>query len=134
MSADINIKAIQSVYEAFGAGDVAAILDAVTEDVDWASDTASTAAPWYGVRHGKDQVRGFFEAFGSEMDVEQFDLVSIAGNDTDVHTVVRMKATRRSSGKSIEMNLHHYFVLDDGRISYYRGSEDTAQTEALFRG
>jgi ketosteroid isomerase-like protein len=74
------------------------------------------------------------EAFGSEMEVEQFELVSIAGNDTDVHTVVEMKATRRSTGASVAMNLHHYFVLDDGRISYYRGSEDTALTEALFRG
>ena len=133
MSADINIKTIQSVYEAFGTGDVAAILDAVTEDVDWASDTTSTAAPWYGVRHGKDQVRGFFEAFGAEMEVQQFDLVSIAANDTDVHSVVKMNATRRANGKSIEMNLHHYFVLDDGRISYYRGSEDTALTETIFR-
>jgi ketosteroid isomerase-like protein len=134
MSADINIKTIQSVYDAFGTGDVGAILDALTDDVDWASDTTSTAAPWYGVRKGKDQVRGFFEAFGSEMEVEQFDVVSIAGNDTDVHTVVKMKATRRSTGASIAMNLHHYFVLDDGRISYYRGSEDSALTEAIFPG
>jgi len=45
MSADANTKTIMSVYEAFGRGDVAAILDAVTDDVDWASEAAGTAAP-----------------------------------------------------------------------------------------
>jgi len=50
MSAQDNIKTITQVYEAFGRGDVAAVLDAVTDDVDWAAEAASSAAPWYGVR------------------------------------------------------------------------------------
>ncbi len=44
MSADANSKTIMSVYEAFGRGDVAAILDAVTDDVDWAAEAAGTAS------------------------------------------------------------------------------------------
>ena len=83
MSADANIKTITGLYEAFGRGDVAAILDAVTDDVDWAAEAASSAAPWYGVRHGKDGVAAFFTAFGSTMEVEEFTPVSIAANDTD---------------------------------------------------
>ena len=63
MSADANIKVISEVYQAFGRGDVAAILDAVTDDVDWAAEAASSAAPWYGVRHGKDAVAAFFSDF-----------------------------------------------------------------------
>jgi ketosteroid isomerase-like protein len=31
------------------------------------------------------------------------------------------------------MNLHHFFTLRDGKIVYYRGTEDTAQTEAALR-
>ena len=45
MSADTNIKTIAQVYEAFGRGDVAAILDAVTDDVDWAAEASLAAAP-----------------------------------------------------------------------------------------
>ena len=48
MSADANIKTIMGVYEAFGRGDVAAIVEAVTDDVDWAAEAAGTAAPWSG--------------------------------------------------------------------------------------
>jgi ketosteroid isomerase-like protein len=134
VSADTNIKTIATVYEAFGRGDVAAILGAVTDDVDWAAETTSTAAPWYGVRHGKDAVADFFTAFGSTMDVEEFTPVSFAANDTDVLTVVRFAARSRATGRSAAMDLHHFFRFRDGKIAYYRGTEDTAQTEAVLRG
>ena len=134
MNADANIKTIARVYEAFGRGDVAAILDAVTDDVDWASEAASSAAPWYGVRHGKDGVAAFFTAFGSTMEVEEFTPVSFAANDTDVLTVVRFRARSRATGKAAEMDLHHFFTFRDGKIAYYRGTEDTAQTEAVLQG
>jgi hypothetical protein len=39
----------------------------------------------------------------------------------------------RSTGKTAAMNLHHFFRFRDGKIAYYRGSEDTAQTEAALR-
>jgi uncharacterized protein len=134
VSADANIKTITAVYEAFGRGDVAAILDAVTDDVDWAAEAASSAAPWYGVRHGKDAVAAFFSDFGSTMEVEEFTPVSFAANDTDVLTVVRFRARSRSTGQTAQMNLHHCFKFRDGKIAYYRGTEDTAQTETVLRG
>ena len=134
MSAEENIKTITSVYEAFGRGDVAAILDAVTDDVDWAAEAASTGAPWYGVRHGKDEVAKFFADFGSTMEVEEFTPVSVAANDTDVLTVVRFRSKSRATGKSAAMDLHHFFQFRDGKIAYYRGTEDTGQTEEVLRG
>ena len=134
MSADANIKTITQVYEAFGRGDVAAIIDTVTDDVDWAAEAASSAAPWYGVRHGRDAVAAFFSDFGSTMEVEEFTPVSFAANDTDVLTMVRFRARSRSTGKTAAMNLHHYFKFRDGKIAYYRGTEDTAQTETALRG
>ena len=133
MSADANIKTITQVYEAFGRGDVAAILEAITDDVDWAAEAASSAAPWYGVRRGRDAVAAFFSDFGSTMEVEEFTPVSFAANDTDVLTVVRFRARSRSTGKTAEMDLHHYFKFRDGKIAYYRGTEDTAQTETVLR-
>jgi uncharacterized protein len=133
MSAVANIETIETVYEAFGRGDVDFIVGSVTDDVDWASDTASTAAPWYGVRHGKEGVMSFFQAYGSTMEVQQFEPFSISANDSEVHTVVRLTATRRATGKSISMNLHHFFQFRDGKIAFYRGTEDSALTEALLR-
>jgi ketosteroid isomerase-like protein len=134
MSADDNVKTITRVYEAFGRGDVATVLDAVADDVDWAAEAASSAAPWYGVRHGRDAVAEFFASFGATMEVEEFTPVAIAATDHDVHTVVRFQARSRSTGRSAAMNLHHFFRFRDGKIAYYRGSEDTAQTAAVLSG
>lgn len=133
MGASDNIKTIQLIYEAFGSGDLNAILDRVTDDVDWAAEASSTVAPWYGARHGKDGVAAFFEGFGSSMEVQEFTPFAFAGNDTEVHTVVHCRATARATGRAIDHNLHHFFRFRDGKISYYRGTEDTAQTEVALR-
>jgi uncharacterized protein len=132
MSSEANIKTIQQVYEAFARGDVPAMLEAVTDDVDWASETASTVAPWYGPHHGKQAVADFFVAFGTAMEVEEFTPVSIAANESDVLTVVRFRARSRATGKVAAMDLHHYFVFQEGKIAYYRGTEDSAQTESVL--
>jgi hypothetical protein len=68
------------------------------------------------------------------MEVEEFTPVSFAANDTDVLAVVRFRARSRGTGKAAEMNLHHYFKFRDGRVARYRGTEDTARTEAVLRG
>jgi hypothetical protein len=31
------------------------------------------------------------------------------------------------------MDLHHYVKFRDGKVEYYRGTEDTARTEAIPR-
>ncbi len=133
MGADVNVKTIEAVYDAFSRGDVAAILDVVTDDVDWASETTSTVAPWYGPHRGKAAVAEFFEAFGGSMEVEEFTPIVYAANDTDVLTVVRFRVKARSTGRRSAMDLHHLFTFHDGKIAYYRGTEDTAQTEAILR-
>jgi uncharacterized protein len=134
MSANDNVKVIQGVYEAFGRGDVAAILEAVTDDVDWASEAADAkAAPWYGVRRGRVGVAAFFDGFGSTMEVEEFTPTVFAATDTEVLTVVHFRARVRASGQSVTMDLHHRFTFRDGKIAYYRGTEDTQQTATALR-
>jgi ketosteroid isomerase-like protein len=40
---------------------------------------------------------------------------------------------RGATGKTAAMDLHHYFRFRDGKIAYYRGTEDTAQTQAVLQ-
>jgi ketosteroid isomerase-like protein len=45
---------------------------------------------------------------------------------------VRYRVRFTTTGHEVEMNLHHDFPFRDGKVAYYRGSEDTTQTvEAL---
>ena len=134
MPAPENTETIKTIYEAFGRGDASAILEHLTDDVDWASDAADAVAPWYGVRKGKEQVAGFFEGIGGAVEVLAFEPVAFAATDDEVLTFVRYRARARETGADIDMNLHHYFRFRDGKVEYYRGSEDTAQTAATLSG
>jgi uncharacterized protein len=109
------------------------VLEHVTDDVDRAAEASSTIAPWYGVRHGQAGVASFFEAFGSTMEIQEFNPYAFAANDTEVRTVVHCRATSRETGKVIDHDLHHFFRFADGKVAFYRGTEDTAQTEAALR-
>ena len=45
MSAEQNLETARQMYQAFGSGDVQAILDLVTNDVDWSTDASIVSAP-----------------------------------------------------------------------------------------
>jgi len=128
VGAEDNVKAIQSIYEAFGRGDVQAIVEAVTDDVDWAANASSTVAPWYGPHTGKEGVADFFQEFGSTVEVLEFTPIAFGSNDDDVFAIVRFRGSNRNTGKQTSQDLHHWFRFRDGKIYYYRGTEDTLQT------
>jgi ketosteroid isomerase-like protein len=114
MGAEQNIETTKAMYEAFGRGDVNAILEVVTDDVDWSTDAAIESAPWYGPKHGKAGVRSFFEGIGQTGPVTELTPLSFASNDDgDVMTFIRNAFTVTATGKSGAMNLHHYWKFRD---------------------
>jgi hypothetical protein len=133
MSAEANLKTVQGIYEAFGKGDVPAILEQLSDDVSWAADAASDAAPWYGEHKGKDEVVKFFEALGGATEVLEFTPQGFASNDDEVMVFLHFKVRINATGKEAEMNLHHYWHFTDGKVDRYRGSEDTAQMLAALQ-
>jgi ketosteroid isomerase-like protein len=134
MSESQHIQTVKTVYEAFGRGDVDAIVATVTDDVDWGSDTGSGVAPWYGSRRGPSGVTAFFADFGAAMEVEEFTPLTFGANADDVLTVVQFRARSRATGKVASMQLHHWFHFRDDKIDYYRGTEDTAITLDALAG
>jgi ketosteroid isomerase-like protein len=133
MSARDNVDTVKAIYEAFGRADVETILDAVTDDVDWATEGERGVAPWYGQRTGKEQVARFFQDIGGAVEVQEFTPLSFTANDeNEVHALIRFRIRSRQTGRDAAMNLHHYWRFRDGKVEYYRGSEDSAQAAAML--
>ena len=132
MSADATIKTIAQAYEAFGRGDVAANLDMVTDDVDWAADVARNAAPWHGRRSGKEGVASFFSDLATSVEISEFAPHSFAAGDDGVHLLVDWTFTPHATDRETSMTMHHYWRLRDGKVEYFRGSEDSALTAQAF--
>jgi ketosteroid isomerase-like protein len=132
MGQEENVKCVQRLYEAFNRGDVGTILESLTDDVDWAAEAKSDAAPWFGPHLGKDAVPAFFAAFGGAMEVEEFDPHTFGSNEDSVFALVHCRARSRNTSRVCDMTLHHYFRFRDGKVCFYRGTEDTAQTLAVL--
>ena len=127
MRGEQNIETIKTIYEAFGRGDVDSILEQCIDDVDWGSDAAIEVAPWHGIKHGKAELPTFFEGIAQTGPVTEFTPLSFASNDDgDVMVFLRYAFTVTATGKDVATNLHHYWRFRDGKVAYYRGSEDTA--------
>lgn len=128
-----ELAAVQTIYEAFGRGDVATIVDLCADDVDWAAESSLLEAPWHGGHKGKDEVPRFFEALGESIEVTDFTPLSFATNDQgDVLAVINFAYTVPATGKSSSMEIHHFWHFENGKVARYRGTEDTAQTAWAF--
>jgi uncharacterized protein len=128
---DPKIAAVQRLYDAFFSGDVDAFVADVADNVDWAAEAGSSSAPWYG-RRDKEGARRFFADIGANVDVSSFEQLSYAANETDVFVAVRWSFTVRATGKQATMYMQHWFRFENGKIVFFRGSEDTEQTTAAF--
>ena len=132
MNQQENLKIIQEIYDAVGRGDVPAILDRVTDDVDWSAEAESYAAPWYGARVGKAGAASFFSDLAGSIEITEFTPHSFAAGQDDVHLLVRWTFRSLTTGRPASMTMHHYWRLRDGKIEYFRGSEDTGQTARIL--
>jgi ketosteroid isomerase-like protein len=130
---DPKLAAVGRLYDAYGRGDVDAVLAELADDVDWAAEAASTSVPWYGRYRGKAEVPGFFAAIGSNVTVTEFVPLSFTSNSTDVIVAVHWTYTVNSTGRTAAMHMQHWWRFDDaGKIAFFRGSEDTEQSAAAF--
>ncbi len=132
MTEQDHLSTVQTLYEAFGRGDIAAIEAQLADDVDWSVEAASSTAPWFGPRNGKDATSRFFAELGENIEVSDFRPHSFATGQDDVHCLVDWTFRSRAAGREARMTMHHYWRFRDGKIAYFRGSEDTEQTAALF--
>lgn len=132
MSQQANIKIVKAIYDAVGRGDVNAILERVTDDVDWAAEVAGTVAPWHGPRTGKPGVASFFEDINTSVEISEFTTHSFAAGDDDVHLLVDWTFRPIANGRETSMTMHHYWQLRDGEVARFRGSEDSALTAQAF--
>jgi uncharacterized protein len=110
-----NLRIVQEIYDAVGRGDVAAILDRVTDDVDWSAGVAS-----------------FFQDLADSIEITEFTPHSFAAGQDDVHLLVRWTFRSIITGQQASMTMHHYWRIRDGKIDHFRGSEDTQQTALVL--
>src|ERR1700754_2350862 len=120
-----NTQIVQSIYEAFGRGDVPAILERLHPEVEWEHDMVPHGIPWVVARTGRAEVVKFFEAtLGLEFHV--FEPIALLEGPGQVMGLIRLEATVRATGKRVKDLEAHLFTFDDaGRITRFRHFVET---------
>jgi uncharacterized protein len=129
---DPKIEAVRRLYGAYGRGDIEAVLAELSDDVDWAAEASGDAVPWWGSHLGKAEVPRFFQEIGSNVDVTKFDVLSYMTAGDDVISTVHWSYTVKATGKTVTMHMQHWWRFADGKIAFFRGSEDTEQSLRAF--
>ena len=128
MSED-NVRVAKQTYEAFGRGDVSAVLENFHSDVEWHAGKGSLG----GVQRPNAIAENVFGAVMAEVDgftlnIDRF----IEGNGDVVLVLGRYSGTGRKGEKPVDAAFAHVWELDDGKLKRFLHYTDTAKfNEAL---
>jgi uncharacterized protein len=128
-------QTIQTIYEAFGRGDVSTILSHLADDVDWNnSRVASKECPWNGNFAGKAQVPGFFRAVGDNLALPVFQPHTFIENGTHVAVLLHIEGTVKKNDRPLVNDAGHFWGFDEhGKVNSYRHFNDTAMELEAWR-
>lgn len=120
-----SIDFIKGIYGAFGRGDVAAVLDAFADNVEWYE---AEGMPYGGLyRSGEAVVQNVFGPISE--DVEGFSVTpeEFIGSGDIVAVVVRYTGTGKVTGKELNEPVVHVWELRDGKLARFRQFIDTVK-------
>lgn len=127
-----NIKIVQQAYQNFKTGNIPALLNMVSERVEWRLPEIDNV-PFAGRRRGRDQVAQFFSLVAEAQEVQQFEPQEfIAQGDKVVvlgHYAWRVKKT----GRTFKSDWAHVFTVRDGAVVGFHEYTDTAASAAAYK-
>ena len=132
-----NAATVAAIYDAFGHGDVPAILERLADDVAW-DQWSDNFAQRAGVahlrgRHGRNDVAGFFGVIGA-WTVLDFAVLDIIGTGRQVAAEVRAFFALPDGPRFADEELHLWTFGEDGRVVRFRHYCDTAKHIAVSEG
>jgi ketosteroid isomerase-like protein len=107
--AEGNLELIQGGYEAFGRGDIPAVLGILSDDVVW---NVPDVLPQGMQVRGRDQVVGFFEKLGSVWDGLQLDIEDFVASGDRVCVIGKASGTH--DGRQTGFGFVHAWTVRDG--------------------
>lgn len=127
------VEVVQSVYAAFGRGDLDAVMAQVAEGAEW-TFIGSRGLPYTGSRQGKAQIARWFLTIPQVDELLSFDPREFLAGAEHVTVLGRELTRARPSGRTFEADWVHVFTIRDGLITRFWGMYDTEAAAAARRG
>jgi ketosteroid isomerase-like protein len=129
-----HIETVQTMYGAFGRGDVPAILAGLSDNVEWEHDSSDHGLPWFKQRRGPAEVGGFFSDLG-DLSIERFEPQSFLASADQVAVTIAIDIVVKATGRRIrDLAIHLWTFAPDGKVARFRHFVDTHQYVLANRG
>jgi len=126
MSTDQNIQVIQELYQAFGRGDVPAVLACIDANATWVNPYGKGHFPgqWGKPCRGHAEIVEFFKSLNEAVEVQGFDPYEMIAQSDKVVGLINWNGMVRQTGKPYQALLVHIWTLRDGKVVDYIGLDD----------
>jgi uncharacterized protein len=129
-----NIAVVQSLYAAFGRGDIATIISGLAPDVDWQVNGRRKDYPLFGSWKGSSEVEKFFKGVTQHEEATDFSPREFFGTGDRVWVLGHYAWKIRKTGRAVASDWVHVFTLRNGKVTKFREFNDTAQFAEAYRG
>ena len=120
-----NIDTVQGLYAAFGRGDIPAIIERLTDDVEWEHDTTDHGVVTLIPRRGRGEVGKFFQALG-DLEFTRFEVQGLFESGAQVVAVVAVGHTHKRTRKSFaDLEVHLWTFDERGQVARFRHFVDS---------
>ncbi|NNF60838.1 MAG: SnoaL-like domain-containing protein [Gammaproteobacteria bacterium] len=127
-----NLNVIRDMYDAFGRGDIDAVVATLDPKVEWNEAENFPYAdrnPYIGPQA---VVEGVFSRLASEWEYWSLDMEQFLDAGDYVVVTGRYHATHKGTGKDIRAQFAHVWQLHDGKAVRFQQYADTAQVAAAI--
>ena len=131
-SKEENIRSVKIAYEDFLKGNIQAIIDRCTDDIEWSSHNNPTV-PYGKTYYKKAGAAEFFKTLTSNVDYTQFEPKEFYADGDKVFVKGYHKATVKSTGKNFGHEFLMEFTLKDGQIANFFSWIDTRDQSQAFQ-
>lgn len=126
MSSD-NVMLVQAIYDAFGTGDIAAVLSRMSPDIVWNEAENFPYADGNPYVGPDAVVKGVFARLGSEWNGFTVAVEDILDAGDTIVATGRYTGSHKGTGKPIRAQFAHVWSLADGKAVRFQQYVDTLQ-------
>jgi ketosteroid isomerase-like protein len=131
MSEQDTVGVVRRAYENFKTGNIAGILDSVTDDVDWRLPEIG-GAEFSGQRRGRESVGGFFSSLAEQQETVSFEPREFVAQGDKVVALGNYRWRVKKNGREYGGEWAHVFTIRDGRIAAFHEYMDSAAAAAAY--
>jgi ketosteroid isomerase-like protein len=127
-----NTMLVQESYGHFKKGNIPALLENLSDDVQWLSPGPKEATPWAGRYTGKKEVAEFFKIVDKEIEFLKFEPREFVEQGNRVIALGSMEGKSKRTGKVSASDWVMAFTVKNGKVTHFQEYVDTYAAYKAF--